>query len=126
VSSVLPSTRCAIVVSPRSWRGKCRAGAKRHRLISLMLAPPPARADGAARTHLAPKVPPETVRTPVVGSGRRYPLCGETELHGRQTACSATCRRKRTRHRGPAARDARDREIRALLETVLKKLQERP
>ena len=73
-----------------------------------------------------PEVPPESVRTSVVGSGRRYPVCGETELHGRQTACSATCRRERTRHREPAARDARDREIQALLEMVLKKLQERP
>jgi hypothetical protein len=71
-----------------------------------------------------PKVPPETVRTPVVGSGRRCPVCGETELSGRQTACSAACRRERTRQREQAARQARDQEIRALLETALKKLQE--
>jgi hypothetical protein len=38
--------------------------------------------------------------------------------------CSASCRRERTRQREQAARDARDQEIRALLETALKKLQE--
>ena len=38
--------------------------------------------------------------------------------------CSASCRWERTRQREQAARDARDQEIRALLETALKKLQE--
>ncbi len=71
-----------------------------------------------------PKVPPESVRTPVVGSGRRCPVCGETKLRGRQTTCSASCRRARTRQREKAARQARDREIRVLLETALRKLQE--
>jgi hypothetical protein len=45
---------------------------------------------------------------------------------GRQTACSARRRRERTRQREQAARQARDREIRALLETALKRLQEGP
>jgi hypothetical protein len=71
-----------------------------------------------------PQVPPETVRTPVVGSPRRCPVCGERELQGRQTACSASCRRERTRQRETAARQARDGEIRALLEMALRKLEE--
>ena len=73
-----------------------------------------------------PKVPPETVRTPVVGSRRRCPVCQAVDLTGRQTACSASCRRARTRQRETAARQARDREIRALVGTALRKLQEGP
>jgi predicted nucleic acid-binding Zn ribbon protein len=73
-----------------------------------------------------PKVPPESVRTPVVGSRRRCPVCQAVDLTGRQTACSASCRRERSRQRETAARQARDREIRALLETALRKLQEGP
>jgi hypothetical protein len=46
------------------------------------------------------------------------------ELTGRQTTCSASCRRERTRQREQAARAARDREIRGFLEAALKKLQE--
>jgi hypothetical protein len=69
-----------------------------------------------------PKVPPESGRTPVVGSWRRCPVRGETEIHGRQTVCSARCRRERSCQREQAARQARDREIRTLLETALKKL----
>jgi hypothetical protein len=38
--------------------------------------------------------------------------------------CSASRRWERIRQREQAARDARDQEIRALLETALKKLQE--
>jgi predicted nucleic acid-binding Zn ribbon protein len=72
-----------------------------------------------------PKVQPETVRTPVVGS-RRCPVCQEVELTGRQRACSASCRRERTRQRETAARQARHQEIRVLLETALRKLQEGP
>jgi len=70
-----------------------------------------------------PQVSPESVRAPVVASPR-CPVCGEKELHGRQTASSASCRRERTRLRETAAREAQDREIRALLETALRKLQE--
>jgi predicted nucleic acid-binding Zn ribbon protein len=69
------------------------------------------------------KVPAETVRTPVVGS-RRCPVCGAEDLQGRQTACSASCRRERTRQREKAAREARHWEVRALLEAALEKLQE--
>jgi hypothetical protein len=75
----------------------------------------------------APEVPPETVRTPssipVVGS-RRCAVCRAVELTGRKTVCSAACRRERTRQRETATRQTRDREIRALLETALRKLQE--
>jgi hypothetical protein len=67
------------------------------------------------RAHAAP--------SPVIGS-RRCPVCQEVDLTGRQTACSASCRRERTRQRETAARQARDREIRALLEAALEKLQE--
>ena len=74
-----------------------------------------------------PKVSPESVRTPssipVVGS-RRCPVCLAVELTGRQTTCSASCRRERTRQRETAARQARDREIQVLLEAALEKLQE--
>jgi hypothetical protein len=62
--------------------------------------------------------------SPVIGS-RRCPICQKVELTGRQTACSAACRRERTRQRETAVRQARDREIRMLLETALKKLQEK-
>lgn len=70
-----------------------------------------------------PKVPSESVRTPVVGSGRRCPVCQEVDLTDRQTVCSAGCRRERTRQREQAATEARDREIRVLLEAALRKLQ---
>ena len=69
----------------------------------------------ARRAYAAP--------SPVLGS-RLCPVWQKVDLTGRQTACSAACRRERTRQRETAARQARDREIRALLETALKKLQE--
>ena len=69
-----------------------------------------------------PKVPPESVRTPVVGSPRRCLVCQAVDLTGRQTVCSAACRGARTRQRETAARQARDREIRVLLETARRKL----
>ena len=68
------------------------------------------------RAHAAPSL--------VIGS-RRCPVCQNVALTGRQTACSAACRRERTRQRETAARQARDLEIRMLLETALKKLQEK-
>ncbi len=71
-----------------------------------------------------PQVPPETVRTPVVGSSR-CSVCEVTELRGRQTVCSAACRRERSRRREVERRRARDREIAVLLEAALRKLQER-
>ena len=70
------------------------------------------------------EVPPESVHTPMVGSRRRRPVCQAAGLTGRQTVCSARCRRERSCHREEAAREARDAEIRALLETALEELQE--
>ena len=74
-----------------------------------------------------PKAPQESVRTPpsssVVGS-RPCPVCRPVELTGRQTVCSAQCRRARTRQRRQAAREARDQEIRVLSEMALRKLEE--
>jgi len=78
----------------------------------------------AKMTRPASEVSPQTVRTPVVGSGRRCPVCNELELSGRQTVCSAACRRARTRQRETAARQVRDQGIRVLLETALRKLEE--
>jgi predicted nucleic acid-binding Zn ribbon protein len=63
-------------------------------------------------------------RAPVVGSRRRCPVCQAVDLTGRQTVCSTRCRRARTRQRERAARQARDREIRALLEMALRKVEE--
>ena len=73
---------------------------------------------------LEPKVPPESVRTPVVGSPRRCPVCQTVDLTGRQTVCSARCRRTRFRQRETAARQAREQEIRALLKMALRTLEE--
>ena len=78
------------------------------------------------RANLQREVPPESVRTPVVGSGRPCPVCQAVDLTGRQTVCSARCRRERSRRREQAAREARDQEIRVLRETALRKLQEGP
>jgi hypothetical protein len=80
----------------------------------------------------APEVSPAGVRTPldtaltgqsVIGS-RRCSVCGVVELRGRQTVCSAACRRERSRRREAERRRARDREIRALLEAALRKFEE--
>jgi hypothetical protein len=68
------------------------------------------------------EVPAETVRTPVIGSGR-CSVCEVVELRGRQTVCSAACRRERSRRREAERRQARDREIAALLEAALRKLE---
>ena len=71
-----------------------------------------------------PKVPPGSVRTPVVGSRAMMPGLPEGGPDGSETVCSASCRRERTRQREEAAREARDREIRAFFETALRKLHE--
>jgi predicted nucleic acid-binding Zn ribbon protein len=64
---------------------------------------------------------PEAVRTPlqspVVGS-RPCPVCGRAELQGRQTACSAACRRERSRRREQEGRRAREAEILADLDAI--------
>jgi predicted nucleic acid-binding Zn ribbon protein len=69
------------------------------------------------------QVPPESVRTPVVGS-RWCPVCEVAELRSRQTVCSATCRRERSRRREAERIRVRDREIRGLLEAALRKLKD--
>ncbi len=59
----------------------------------------------------------------VIGSSR-CSVCEEVELRGRQTVCSAACRRERSRRRAAERRQTRDREIAALVEAALRKLQE--
>jgi hypothetical protein len=59
---------------------------------------------------------------PLVGS--RCPVCRERWLRGRQTVCSAKCRAKRWRQAKHQIRRTRDAEIRVLLATALKKLEE--
>ena len=51
------------------------------------------------------------------------PGCGKL-LSGRQQACSNCCRAALSRRRRKDAQRTRDEEIRALLETALKKLEE--
>jgi hypothetical protein len=75
------------------------------------------------RPDPTPEVPPEAVRTLMVAS-RRCSLCGVVELRGRQTAFTAACRRERSRRRETERREARDREITALLQAALQKLEE--
>ena len=45
-------------------------------------------------------------------------------LQGRQTVCSAACRRKRSRQREREQHETRAQEIRALLMAALRKLEE--
>jgi hypothetical protein len=70
-----------------------------------------------------PEVPLETVRTLLVGSPR-CPVCHEATLRGRQTVCSAACRRARSRQRSTARLAERDDEIRRLLAVALRLLGE--
>jgi hypothetical protein len=75
----------------------------------------------------APPGRPQGVRTPTPPSllGSRCPVCKERLLLGRQTVCSGRCRAKCWRARQVDQRRAsasRDEEIRALLETALKKV----
>ena len=46
--------------------------------------------------------------------GSRCPVCREQPLQGRQTACSAACRRERSRQREAEARQHLDDELRVL------------
>jgi len=50
----------------------------------------------------------------------------EGSIHTRQEVCSGRCRAARSRQRKVEVRRERDAEIRALLETALKKLSEGP
>ena len=79
--------RCSRVYSPRA-RG-CR---------SIRLRPPGRRPAAGRRptpnpmseANSGPEVPPEGVRTPVIRSPRRCPVCQAVDLTGRQTVCSAS------------------------------------
>jgi len=79
--------------------------------------PTPARSVSAPDS--APQGPAASVRTLVVGSSR-CSVCKVVELRGRQTVGSAACRRERSRRRAAQ----RWREIAALLEASLRKLEE--
>jgi hypothetical protein len=59
---------------------------------------------------------PDSVRTPVVGS--LCPVCRRVPLKGRQTVCSAACRRRRSRQREAEARTLREHAERATLEAI--------
>jgi hypothetical protein len=56
-------------------------------------------------------------------NGYHGPVCRETPLRGRQTVCSGKCRAARWRRQRETTREARDREIRELLEAALQKLE---
>jgi hypothetical protein len=59
------------------------------------------------RAHAAP--------SSVLGS-RQCPVCRKNPLQGELTACSAACRRKRSRQREAERQQLRDQEVLALLE----------
>ena len=59
----------------------------------------------------------------VVGS-LQCEVCGAALQGGQQVACSEKCRARRWRQRRETTRLARDREIRALLEAALTKLED--
>jgi predicted nucleic acid-binding Zn ribbon protein len=65
-----------------------------------------------------PQVPAAGVHTPqdgpVLGS-RPCPVCQKNPLQGGQTACSARCRRERSRQRVADRQQLRDQEVLALL-----------
>jgi hypothetical protein len=63
-------------------------------------------------------------RTRACGRLPAVPVSDQSELHGRQTVYPAACRRERSRPRAAERREGRDRGIRVLLETVLRKLEE--
>jgi predicted nucleic acid-binding Zn ribbon protein len=69
-----------------------------------------------------PEVLLGSVRTFLVGSPRACPVCQTAVLQGRQTVCSAACRRARSREREAARLGERDAELRRLLEAALRVL----
>jgi hypothetical protein len=77
---------------------------------------------GAMTVGIRPKSPQRPCTRPVIGSSR-CSVCEVVELRGGQTVCSAACRRERSRRREVERRPARDREIAALLEAVLRTLE---
>jgi predicted nucleic acid-binding Zn ribbon protein len=64
----------------------------------------------------------ESVRTLLVRSPRACPVCQTVGLQGRQTVCSAACRRVRSRQKQATRLAERDAEVRRLLETALRLL----
>ena len=75
-----------------------------------------------SRPVSTPEVPLDAVRTPLVVACRH--CCAELALDSRATFCSGRCRAAWHRHQREEARRARDREVRALLEAALRKLEE--
>jgi predicted nucleic acid-binding Zn ribbon protein len=76
------------------------------------------------RPSLTPEGPLESVRTLLIRSPR-CSVCRQTPLQGRQTVCSAACRRARSRQRRAARLAARDAELRRLLAAALAMLDDR-
>jgi hypothetical protein len=76
------------------------------------------------RTVPRPEVSLESVHTPLVGSPR-CPVCQRVALRGRQEVCSAACWRARSRQRQADRLAARDAELRRLLESALRMLDDR-
>jgi hypothetical protein len=76
------------------------------------------------RPSLTPEGPLASVRTPLVGSPR-CPVCQRVALHGLQEVCSAACRQARSRQRQADRLAARDAELRRLLESALRMLDDR-
>ena len=80
------------------------------------------------------EVPAEPVRTqprpPIIGAAEapdRCQVCGTAMRQRKGKAVyDAACRRARSRRREVEARRARDHEVRMLLETALRKLEEGP
>jgi hypothetical protein len=68
-----------------------------------------------------PAVSVESVRTL---HGRLCPICDARELRGRQTACSAACRRERSRQLAAARIEHRERRLRSALERAGQIIQE--
>ena len=60
-----------------------------------------------------------------VGSPERCPVCQTAVLQGRQTVCSAACRRARSRRRHADRLAERDAELRRLAEALLRVLDSR-
>jgi predicted nucleic acid-binding Zn ribbon protein len=77
-----------------------------------------------SRVHPQSEISLESVRTLLVGSPR-CPVCQRVALRGRQEVCSAACRRARSRQRQTDRRAARDAELRRLLESALRMLDDR-
>ena len=69
--------------------------------------------------HPKPQDPAGAVRTPEdrpVIASRQCPVCLKNPLQGAETACSARCRRGRSRQRGAERQQLRDQEVLAFLE----------